>query len=176
MWEIEGLAASGPLPELKEKLSLFGQFVGDWDIVEARYPRPDGTETRARGEIHVRWILEGRGVQDTFSTIDEETGRAIPAGTTIRFYDPRLDAWQSVWISPRQGVVQSLVARRVKDEIVLEGTTADGKRPERWTFSQIEPDSFKWRSEESHDGGTTWVLTEEMRVRRRASGPGKAAA
>ena len=35
-WEIKGLAADGPDSGLKEKLMLFGQFVGDWDIVEAR--------------------------------------------------------------------------------------------------------------------------------------------
>lgn len=42
-WGIDGLAADGPYPGLKEKLDLFGQFVGEWDIVEARYPKPDGT-------------------------------------------------------------------------------------------------------------------------------------
>lgn len=169
-WEIGGLAAGGPLPELKEKLSLFGQFVGDWDILEARYPKPDGSETRARGEIHVRWILEGRGVQDTFSTIDESTGKAIPAGTTVRFYDPVLDVWHSVWISPRQRVVQTFTARMVKDAIVLDGKTPNGKHPEKWTFSNIRPDAFSWRAEESHDGGRTWLLTEEMKVRRKRTG------
>jgi hypothetical protein len=34
---IEGLGADGPDPNMREKLMLFGQFVGDWDIVEARY-------------------------------------------------------------------------------------------------------------------------------------------
>lgn len=170
-WEIEDLAAEGPFPEFREKLSLFGQFVGDWDILEARYPKADGSETRARGEIHVRWILEGRGVQDTFSTIEEETGKVVPAGTTIRFYDPGLDAWHCVWISPQQRVVQLFIAKGVGKEIVLEGRTPDGKSPEKWTFSDITSDEFRWRSEESHDGGKTWVLTEEMKVRRRLCGP-----
>jgi hypothetical protein len=29
-WKIEGLAASGPAPETRGKLGLFGQFVGSW--------------------------------------------------------------------------------------------------------------------------------------------------
>jgi len=29
---IKGLGADGPDPRLKEKLMLFGQFVGDWHI------------------------------------------------------------------------------------------------------------------------------------------------
>jgi hypothetical protein len=37
-WMIKGLGADGPHSEFKEKLMLFGQFVGDWDIIEARYP------------------------------------------------------------------------------------------------------------------------------------------
>ena len=48
-WNIIGLGADEPFPELKEKLSLFGQFIGDWDIIEARYPQPDGTEIKRTG-------------------------------------------------------------------------------------------------------------------------------
>ncbi len=29
---LEGLLASGPLPDLADKLQLFGQFVGDWEV------------------------------------------------------------------------------------------------------------------------------------------------
>lgn len=166
-WSIIGLGAERPWPEFKANLDLFGQFVGDWDIVEARYPQPDGTEVKRKGEIHFRWILEGRAVQDVWSTIDEKTGRVVPAGMTVRFYDPSIDAWQSVWISPRQHVVQPFLARRVKDEIVLEGRTPRSGHPEKWVFSEIRPGSFRWRSEETHDGGKTWILTEEMQVRRK---------
>jgi hypothetical protein len=52
MWAIKGLGADGPDAKLKDKLMLFGQFIGDWDIVEARYPQPDGTEIKKSGEIH----------------------------------------------------------------------------------------------------------------------------
>jgi hypothetical protein len=48
-WEIKGLGAHEPYPDLKEELALFGQFVGDWDILEARYPQPDGTEVKRKG-------------------------------------------------------------------------------------------------------------------------------
>jgi hypothetical protein len=164
-WEIEGLAAYGPYPNLKEKLALFGQFVGDWDIAEARYPQPDGTEVKRKGEVHFGWILDGRAVQDVWMTVDDDAKMAVH-GTTIRFYDPKIDAWHSVWISPTKGIVQTFLARKVRDEIVLEGTTPDGY-PEKWVFSQITPNSFRWRSEETHDGGKTWVLTEEMQIKRR---------
>lgn len=165
---IKGLGAEGPNPELKEKLMLFGQFVGGWQIVEARYPQPDGTEIKRKGEIHFGWILEGRAIQDVWITYQENPPRVVPVGTTIRFYDPKIDEWRSIWISPKQGLVQTFVARKVGDEIVLESKTKEGY-PENWIFSEVTPNSFRWRSVESHDNMKTWQLTEEMRVRRNSA-------
>jgi len=164
-WMIKGLGAESPDPELEEKLMLFGQFIGDWDIVEARYPQPDGTEIKRQGEIHFRWILEGRAMQDVFMTYRENPRRLIPVGTTIRFYDPKIDAWRSTWMSPIQGAMQTFIARKVNQEIVLESKTKEGY-PEKWIFSDITSQSFRWRSVETHDNGKTWQLTEEMQVRR----------
>lgn len=163
--DISGLSASAPYPGLEEKLALFGQFVGDWEIVEARYPRPHGIEMRRKGEVHFGWILEGRAVQDVWMTYDEDAKRPVPAGTTVRFYDPTIDAWHSIWISPAQGLVQEFVARQAGERIVLESRTKEGF-PERWIFSEITADSFTWHSEETHDDGRTWTLTEEMKIRR----------
>ena len=168
---IEGLGALGPAPEMREKLMLFGQFVGDWDILEDRFYNSNGTrnleQNLARGELHWGWVLDGRAVQDVWMSIDEKTGKAIPQGTTIRFYDQKIDAWHSVWVSPTQGVVKTFVARQIGDEIVLEGKTTEGY-PVKWIFSDITPDSFRWRAVESHDNQRTWKLTEEMRIRRKS--------
>ena len=163
---IKGLLAERANPEMREKLMLFGQFVGDWDIVEDRSLERDGTWTTTRGELHWGWILDGRAVQDVWMWNDEKTGKPVPAGTTVRFYDAKIDAWHSVWFSPEQGAVKSFVARRVGDEIVLDGKTAEGY-PVKWIFSEITPNSFRWHAEESQDNGKTWTLVEEMRIRRR---------
>lgn len=164
VWTIRGLGSEGPYPEFKDKLMLFGQFVGDWEM-DARYPRPDGTEIKGKGEIHFEWILEGRAVQDVFMSRDERSGKAVPAGTTLRYYDSKIDAWHCIWFSPKQGIIQSFIARREGEEIVLRGQTKEG-HPEHWIFSEITPLSFRWRAVESHDNEKTWVLTEEMRTRR----------
>jgi hypothetical protein len=164
VWEIEGLPAEGPYPEYRAKLALFGQFVGDWDILENRYLQDDGTWSKERGRIHWRWILEGRALQDVWSSIDEETGKEIPWGTTVRFYDPKIEAWRSTWISPRQGAVKAFVGKKVGEEIVLERKSEEGYLV-KWIFSDISRDSFKWRAEENRDG-QRWTLREEMRIRR----------
>lgn len=168
-WEIKGLAADGPDPDLKEKLLLFGQFVGDWDIVEAKYQQPDGTWVKMQGEVHFGWILGGNAVQDVWMGCKEGSQKMTLFGTTIRFYDPKIDAWRSTWLSPLKGLVQAFIGRKVNDEIVLDLQNTSSC-PERWMFSEITKQSFRWRAEETHDDGKTWVMTEEMHIRKVNSG------
>ncbi len=163
---IKRLSAIGPDPALRDKLMLFGQFVGDWDILEDRFFQPDGKDIVLEGELHWGWILDGEAVQDVWMFYDKDTHRAVQAGTTVRFYDSKIDAWHSVWISPIQGVVMTFTGRKVGDEIVLEGKDED--KILKWIFSEIKPNSFLWRSERSKDGGKTWMIEEKMGIRRQA--------
>jgi hypothetical protein len=39
--------------------------------------------------------------------------------------------------------------------------------PERWCFRDITPDSFRWTGEVSEDQRRSWVLDEQMIIRRR---------
>ena len=95
----------------------------------------------------------------------ESEEKMILFGTTIRFYDPKIDAWRSTWLSPLKGLVQLFIGRKISDEIVLElQNPADF--PQKWIFSEITPASFRWRSEETRDNSKTWLLTEEMQIRR----------
>lgn len=81
-------------------------------------------------------------------------------GTTIRFCDPRIEAWRSTWLDPLNGRVRRSIGRSTGDSIVLDGLDEDPQ--ERWSFRDITPNSFTWRGEESIDGGQTWVLNDEM--------------
>ena len=54
----------------------------------------------------------------------------------------------------------------VGDRVVFEGVDGDGS-PFRWSFNDIHRDSFLWRGEISADGGKTWRLEQEMRLKRR---------
>lgn len=164
-WHIEGLAAAAPEPSLRGPRMLFGQFVGDWEITEFRFLEDDGSWSRGRGKVHGDRILDGRALQDVWTSIDEATGRSVPIGTTIRFYDAERALRQSVWISPSQGVVRPFVGRPVGSEIVLEGKNAED-RPIRWIFYEITPTAFRWRGEELRAPPDGWVLYEEMWVRR----------
>jgi hypothetical protein len=89
----------------------------------------------------------------------------VARGTTLRFYDARSGKWRIVWIPPGSGNVAMLKGGAVGDRIVLEGVDADGS-PFRWSFNDIRRDSFVWRGEMSADGGKTWRLEQEMRLKR----------
>ncbi len=164
---IKGLGADGPDPELKEKLKLFGQFVGDWEI-ESQWFLPDGTTLHGKGEVHFGWILRGTAIQDVWIGQIEKPPPGWPRigfGTTVRFYDPRIDAWQIVWVDPVSRIVATFVARGVGEDIVLEGRNKEGY-PERWIYSEITPRSFLWRAVESRDNEKTWRLLQKISARR----------
>jgi hypothetical protein len=163
---IKGLGSNGPYPDYSEKLMLFGQFVGDWDIVSVKSLNPSGVAFSAPGEVHFGWILEGRAIQDVWMTYDEKLKRPVPVGTTIRLYDAVKDKWQSIWILAMLGMVRIFKVQQTEGEIIMETRGRSGNL-ERWVFSDITSHSFTWHSDESYDGGRTWVLTEKMSIRKK---------
>ena len=162
-WAIEGLPADGPAPELRSQLQLFGQFVGDWDIVDHRAPL---TQAQPPGEVHFNWILGGRAIQDVWGSIDPTTRRFRPWGTTVRYFDRDLGAWRSTWIAPGQHHVRRFVGRKAGPCIVLQEEDR-GVRTERWVFTKIRPDSFEWTAWKRSRPRGRWQRIETMRVRRR---------
>ncbi len=168
-WTLKGLGADGPLAEQKEKLTLFGQFVGDW-VGEATFLKDDGNEVReGRGEVHFRWVLQGMAIQDVWMSEDPASKKMVPGGTTLRFYDSERDVWQSTWISPKQNTTMTFVGRESGGEIVLEAVNKRG-RMEHWIFYDIRDSSFSWRGEVSGDGGKTWKQYVRYDFKRSASG------
>ncbi|HVE57739.1 MAG TPA: hypothetical protein VNB22_12975 [Pyrinomonadaceae bacterium] len=162
---IEVLRASAPLPELAEKLRMFGQFVGSWDAKVINY-KPDGSNQIVEAEWHFGWVLEGRAIQDVWIAPKRSlrvAGENTPGdyGATIRFYDAKIDAWRSTWIGPVKGYVIPFIARQIGDEIVLEGKLESGIAV-KWIFSEIKKESFRWRSLESADGWTSQNKVQEM--------------
>ena len=106
------LFSEGPHRAKEDRLQLFGQFVGDCDIVEERFPQKDGSELRFRGELHWAWILDGLATQDVWMQYDESQKRNVPVGTTIRFHDEGIDAWRSIWIAPGGSIIRTFIGRK----------------------------------------------------------------
>ncbi|MGN6176389.1 MAG: hypothetical protein ACTHPS_26085 [Streptosporangiaceae bacterium] len=169
---ISALHVTGPAGEHPGKLMLFGRFVGSWHL-EWTGPGPGGQPATMSGELHFGWVLGGRAVQDIWIVPGRgQPGEGQPPlafhGSTIRFYDPAIDAWRSTWIEPVNGRVRRFIGRPSGGEIVL---LSDEEDPQlRWRFTDIAADSFTWRAETSRDGGATWHFDEQMLATRVSSG------
>jgi hypothetical protein len=167
---IEALEANEPFPAHADELMLFGQLVGSWDV-EVSFFDPEGNVIRERrGEWHFGWVLEGRVIQDVLISPPRE-GRDVGQasheyGTTLRAYDPKIDAWRVTFIAPIFGATVNLIARERGDEIWLEGRAPDNSLC-RWTFSEITSERVRWLGFSSSDEGLTWTREEEMILLRR---------
>ncbi|HZB90958.1 MAG TPA: hypothetical protein VE397_05930 [Stellaceae bacterium] len=172
------LLASGPAPDRAAALDLYGRFIGDWesDIVTHS---PDGARHEGEGEIHFGWVLEGRAIQDVWMIPRRRDRRpdapAMPVsgnwyGTTLRVYDPALDAWRIYWLDPATNAFYQQIGRARGDDIVQEGKTESGALS-RWSFTGITPNSFHWKGEASFDQGASWRLLVEVFARRVAPRP-----
>ena len=110
---LDALGAPGPRPGLAERLMLFGQFVGSWDV-EVENISADGQVTRLKAEWHFGWALEGRAVMDVWiappRSEPSQTGR-YEYGASLRYYDESIDAWRSTWIGPVRHLVKPFIAR-----------------------------------------------------------------
>jgi hypothetical protein len=161
---IGALHVDGPAGPHADELMLFGRFVGSWRLEWSGAGGPT-----ARGELHFGWVLGGRAVQDTWIVPGRgEPGADQPPlafhGSTIRFYDPGLDAWRSTWIEPVNARVRRFIGRPAGADIVL---LSEEEEPRlRWSFTDITPDSFTWRGEISRDQGASWQFEEQMRATR----------
>ena len=159
---------------------MFAPLIGDWDA-EVVDHLPGGISRRQSAEMHFASVLEGRAIQDLWiAPARHDRVRSDPLaadgnryGTTLRVYDPDVDAWRVTWWNPVTRVETRLVGRRVGSQIVQTGADSDG-RLIRWVFVELRSDRFHWRGERSADGGHTWICETEYFARRRVSPPDRA--
>jgi hypothetical protein len=158
---LDALHSDAPASDRADKMSLYGWLIGRWDM-DAVVHLDDGSKHNGRGQIHFGWVLEGRAIQDVWIL------PGIFYGTTLRIYDPGLDAWHILWSDPLRQLYRRQIGRARGKDIVQEGTD-DAGTPVRWSFVDITPNSFRWLGERSPDGGTTWQLQAEFHARRVAA-------
>jgi hypothetical protein len=164
------LQAMGPHPSLGEQAKVFGRFVGVWDGEYIEFSQ-DGKTTHSAGEWIFGWVMDGRAMEDLFIIHPSATRKERYIGTTLRYFDPKSGTWSVTFVDPENGAVETLNGGAVGDDrIVLHSENTDGKQS-RWSFDEIRADSWVFRDEVSTDGGTTWRLLEEDRMKRRGAAP-----
>jgi hypothetical protein len=169
---LDALGAEGPADDRGGKMDLYGRFIGSWDLDVTQFPE-DAPVRRRKGEWHFGWVLEGRAIQDVWIVPPrgelrhgDATAKINSYGTTLRVYDPDIDAWRIQWTDPVTRSFLQMIGRTDGDDIVQLGTRPDGLQV-RWSFSEITPNAFLWRGEISADNGTTWRVNTEFTARRR---------
>jgi hypothetical protein len=162
------LSASGRSPEIPESLDVYGWLIGSWELDVLHY-RVDVTERHLKAEAHFGWVLEGRAVQDvwimpprTWRTTDQDESTMY--GTTLRVWDPLIQAWRVTWINPVTSR-DELIGRWHGKDVVQMGAHADGT-PIRWSFTEITPESFHWIGEALQPDAKTWKIEGEFHARR----------
>ena len=172
---IAALHAHAPATDRADKLALYGWLVGDWDSMVTAHS-PNGSY-EAPGEIHAGWILEGRAIQDVWTIPRANASNAPPFpvagnwfGTTLRSYDPTIDAWRIWWMDPATDRYLHQIGRGRGADIEQLGKSEDGAQF-RWSFTEITAASFRWLGEISRDEGATWTLVVEVRARRSGAHP-----
>lgn len=172
---IDILHSRQPAPDRAEKLALYGFLIGSWESTVTAHEENGAAHTH-RGEIHAGWVLEGRALQDVWmlprraERQPDSPPRPLPVtgdwyGTTLRIYDPGIDAWHIFWHNPATQLYTRQIGRARGADIVQEGRHDSGALT-RWSFTRIRPESFRWLGEISADGGASWRLQVEVSARR----------
>ena len=154
---IEALHTDHPAADRAASLALYGWLVGEWSFTGWIQPAGDRKHD-IRGAIHAGWVLEGRALQDVW---------IVPGffhGTTLRIYDPGLDAWHIIWSDPLRQSYSRQMGRASGNDIVQDGANLNGATT-RWSFVDRTNDSFRWLGERQASPDT-WALEAEFFVRR----------
>jgi hypothetical protein len=158
-------------PEIPQSADVYGWLCGSWDLDVLHYRGMDVTARGLKGEVHAARVLEGRAVQDVIMPASNQrrpdSDRTMSMyGTTLRSWDASSQAWRIAWTNPVRGHHEEQVGRWNGQDVLQEGTRADGTRT-RWTFTEITTDSFLWRGEALYPDSQTWTLEAEFLAKRR---------
>jgi hypothetical protein len=158
------LHADGPAADRLPQVGLYGFLVGSWNS-EIRTYSEDGAVHHGSGEIHAGWVLQGRAVQDVWLLSAPMPIAGNWYGSTLRIFDPALEAWRIFWNDPSNNRFMQQIGRADEAGIVQEGGDAQGAR-HRWRFTDITENGFHWLGEMAQAVDAPWRLRIEVFARR----------
>jgi hypothetical protein len=168
---LAALPAEERSSDIPESADVYGWLIGSWALDVVHYRAVDVSTQGIKAEAHFAWALEGRAVQDVWimPRRDERTASLNKNlnmyGTTLRVWDPSIQAWRITWINPASNHVEQQIGRKFGSDIVQIGLRFDGT-PTRWRFTEITQDSFHWIGEALQTDGSTWTLEGEFLAKR----------
>ena len=162
------LQASQPEATLRQAAAAVDRLVGDWSVDYVDIAK-DGKATRRTGRFVVRWVLDGRAVEDVWIVDPSGTRKEREVYTDVRYFDPNLRTWKAVFFDPEHASVASFTGESGGDGLILHSPDL-GAPDSRWSFINVRADSMVFRDEASDDGGKSWRLRSEYHLTRHSTG------
>ena len=147
------------MASIHKEMTLHADPAQVWDAVRdvgAIHTRlaPDFvTDVKLEGNARIVTFANGMTAKELIVDVGDAAALSNRYGTTLRVYDPRIDAWHIQWTEPVGQTYLTMVGRAQGSDIVQLGKNAAGQVI-RWGFYEITRDSFLWRGEASADGET----------------------
>lgn len=152
----------------------FDFWIGEWKV-QNRFKQADGS-WREQGGARVKIFpaLNGKAVIEFWNGTARDWKET--RGFSLRYFDPETRKWQLAlnWPQKDNGGFFFLEGefRHNRGEFFSGRETQDGGRIlNRYTFSDITPNSLRWDSSTSLDGGKTWETKWIMEFSRTADAP-----
>jgi hypothetical protein len=145
-----------------------GQFaflIGEWSARGNRYHASGAIQFRYQARWRAQYLHERRMVLDDFTFLSP-AGEEISSFVTLRTYAPTTDRWEVAglaalepgWCGQWNGRAEGAEMRLVAEIRLPEGRAFYNRE----RFHDIEADSFRWESHDSHDDRATWTLASAL--------------
>lgn len=149
---IRALLSEERAPCIPPEDDWFAPLLGDW-----RFDFSDAGGRRLRGEWFFRRVLEGTAIEDIFicparGTPPQPDGEY---GAAVRVYDPERRCYEMTYVCTKY--TKRLEVRREKGQIVC--TLLDDSR-NRWVFTEIGKDTFRWQNQTRLESGEIRINCE----------------
>jgi hypothetical protein len=152
---------------LGDQAQIPARIVGTWDVEYTDFAK-DGKAIHRTGEFIVEWVMDGRALQDLWIVNPSGTRKEREVYTDLHWFDAKSRTWRAAFVDPEHGSLAEFTGGPVgNDRFVLETQDLGSNQTNRWSFNDIRSDSFTWRDEASSDGGNTWKILAEYRMKRR---------
>lgn len=130
-----------------EGAGQFDFWLGNWELAWG---------DNGRGTNEISRILDGRIIQENFSSIPDDENPPFQ-GISVSAYDAPNNQWRQTWVD-NQGAYLDFVGGFQEGKMILSRDAIVQDKPvkQRMVWFNISDDSFDWAWERSQDDGRTW--------------------
>jgi hypothetical protein len=143
----------------------FGFLIGSWFVQGIRYDASGNVQFRYRAHWRAEHLHDKRMVLDDFTFLSP-AGEELSAFVTLRTYAPTTQRWEIAGLAALEpGLNGQWTGCAVGEEMhftaeirLSNGTVLHNRE----RFYNIEAESFRWESHNSHDDRASWTLTSAL--------------